>query len=68
MADNKINFNEFMKEAAANGVELTDDMLDAISGGRYTYEEWKAMTTLDRLNAMNRSDFHRSQNEPCEPD
>ena len=31
--------DEMKKFADENGIELTDEMLDAIAGGRYSYEE-----------------------------
>lgn len=57
--------DEMKNVANENGVELTEDMLDAIAGGRYTYEEWKAMTDDERAAAQLASIMARAQNQPC---
>lgn len=57
--------DEMKAYASENGIELTEDMLDAIAGGRYSYEEWKAMTTEERQAAQLASIMARAQNQPC---
>ena len=57
--------DEKKKFADENGIELTEDMLDAIAGGRYTYEEWKNMTTDERKAAQLASIMARINNAPC---
>lgn len=57
--------DEMKKFADENGIELTEDMLDAIAGGRYTYEEWKNMTTDERKAAQLASIMARINNAPC---
>ena len=57
--------DEIKKYADENGVELTEDMLDAIAGGRYSYEEWKAMTKEEREAAQLASIMARAQGQPC---
>ncbi|MDO4748161.1 MAG: hypothetical protein Q4A12_03185 [Eubacteriales bacterium] len=44
-----------LKELAGEGVELNDDVLDAVAGGAYTEEEWAAMTVEERQAAQQRS-------------
>lgn len=61
--------NEIQKLAADKGVELPDELIDAVAGGAYTSEEWAAMTTQERQAAQQRSlmakfVFHT----PCEMD
>ena len=41
--------------AEADGVELTEDDLELIAGGKYTYEEWYAMTVEERKAAQRNS-------------
>lgn len=59
------NIEEIKKIAAEDGVELTEEMLEAIAGGRYTYEEWKAMSTEERQAAQLDSVMKRAQQLPC---
>lgn len=56
---------EMMKYASENGIELTDEMVEAIAGGRYSYEEWKNMTTEERQAAQLASIMARLNNAPC---
>ena len=44
-----------LKEIAGEGLELHDDVLDAIAGGAYTEEEWNAMSVEERQAAQQRS-------------
>jgi hypothetical protein len=44
-----------LKEMAGEGVELNDEVLDAVAGGAYTVEEWNAMSTEERQAAQQRS-------------
>ena len=57
--------DEMKKFADENGIELTDEMLDAIAGGRYSYEEWKNMTTEERQAAQLASIMARINHAPC---
>lgn len=57
--------DEIKKVADENGIELTEEMLDAIAGGRYTYEEWKNMTDDERIAAQLASVMARAQQQPC---
>ncbi len=57
--------DEMKAYANENGIELTEEMLDAIAGGRYSYEEWKAMTTEERQAAQLASIMARAQSKPC---
>ena len=50
------------------GFEIDDFQLELVAGGVYTYEEWKAMTTEERMEATNRSEYARSQGKYCELD
>lgn len=63
-----LTLEELKKEAAAAGIELTEDMLDEVAGGRYTYDEWKAMSTEEREAAHLRSIMARATGQPCELD
>ena len=62
------NLEEIKKVAEENGIELTEDMLEAIAGGRYTEEEWEKMTDDERIAAQLRSIMARINNLPCELD
>lgn len=44
-----------LKDLAGEGVELDDEVLDAVAGGAYTVEEWNAMSTEEREAAQQRS-------------
>ena len=46
-----------LKEMAGEGVELSEDVLDAVAGGAYTVEEWNAMSEEERKAAQKRSLF-----------
>lgn len=62
------NIEEIKKIAAEDGVELTEEMLEAIAGGKYTYEEWKAMTDEERIAAFAESTANRAIGQPCKLD
>lgn len=49
------NIEELKKMADAEGVELSEEDLDAVAGGYYTYEEWKAMTRDEKIAAREAS-------------
>ena len=55
-----------LKELAGEGVELSDDILDAVAGGAYTEEEWNAMSTDERQAAQRRSLLAIMLNTECE--
>ena len=57
-----------LKDMAGEGVELSDDILDAIAGGAYTVEEWNAMSTEEREAAQRRSIIAKMLKEECELD
>ncbi|MBR2134586.1 MAG: hypothetical protein IJ851_07765 [Eubacterium sp.] len=50
-----INLDELKKAAATEGFEISEDLLDAIAGGKYTDEEWAAMSQEERTAAQDRS-------------
>ncbi|MBR1531631.1 MAG: hypothetical protein IJ872_02850 [Eubacterium sp.] len=62
------NLEELKKLAEEKGIELTDDMLEDIAGGRYSLEEWDAMSDDERIAAQMRSIMARAQGQPCELD
>ncbi|MBR2732339.1 MAG: hypothetical protein IKD72_10200 [Clostridia bacterium] len=62
------NLEDIKKVAADNGIELTEEFLDAIAGGRYSLEEWDKMTDEERQAAQLRSMMARMSNSPCELD
>jgi len=49
------NIEELKKMVEENGIELTDEMLDAVAGGLYSEEEWLAMTKNERRAAIMQS-------------
>ncbi len=58
-----------LKELAGEGVELNDEVLDAVAGGAYTTEEWNAMTVEERQAAQQRSLIAKYVTKtPCEMD
>ncbi len=59
------NIEEIKKMADEQGVELTDDVLEAIAGGVIPYEEWTKMTKEQRRAAQTESENNRDANLPC---
>ncbi|MBQ6267590.1 MAG: hypothetical protein IJK64_07455 [Clostridia bacterium] len=59
------NLEELKKEAAAAGIELTEELLDSVAGGVYSKEEWEAMTVEERQAAQIASVIARSNGKPC---
>ena len=57
-----------LQELAGEGVELSDEILEAVAGGAYTEEEWYAMTVEERQEAQQRSLIARALKAPCEMD
>ena len=58
-----------LMEMAGEGVELDDEILDAVAGGAYTVEEWNAMSTEERRAAQQRSIIAKTiLNTECELD
>ena len=62
------NLEELKKQAAIEGIEITDDMLVEIAGGAYTDEEWNNMTTEERQAAQISSILARYRKQPCSLD
>lgn len=61
--------SEITKLAAEKGVELPDEIIDAVAGGAYTEEEWFAMSGDERRAAQQRSLMAKFVlNLPCEMD
>lgn len=48
--------------------ELNDDDLGFVAGGKYSFKEWKAMTSEERAAATIRSQEARIRKQPCELD
>ena len=46
---------DVIKELAGEGIELPEEILDAVAGGAYSVEEWNQMTTEERQAAQQRS-------------
>lgn len=63
-----MNMEEIKKLAEEEGIELTDEMLEAIAGGAYTKEEWDAMTVEEQTAAQRRSILAKIRQLPCELD
>ncbi len=59
---------EVLKEMAGEGVELPEEILDAVAGGAYTVEEWNQMSTAERQAAQQRSIMAKLMGTPCELD
>ena len=49
-------------------VEIDDEDLDLVAGGRYSREEWAKMSPQERAAAQARSANARAKGEPCEMD
>lgn len=49
------NIEEIKKYAAEEGIDLSEDVLEAIAGGKYSDEEWSKMTEDERIAAQDRS-------------
>lgn len=49
-------------------VEINDDELDLVAGGKYSEAEWRAMTPAERVAAKQRSLKARAAGTPCEMD
>jgi len=62
------SIEELKKLADAEGVELSEEELELIAGGAYTYEEWYAMTVEERKAAQKRSFAKRILQMECELD
>ena len=61
--------NEIQKLAADKGVELPDELIDAVAGGAYTQDEWNSMSTEERQAAQRRSMLAKYVfHTPCELD
>lgn len=68
MSEKLPTLEELSKLAADKGVELPDDIADAVAGGEYTPEEWLAMTVEERQAAQKRSLAADILGVPCELD
>lgn len=55
MSNTKLPPLDVIKEMAGEGVELPEEILDAVAGGAYSVEEWNAMSTEERQAAQQRS-------------
>ena len=55
MSNTKLPPLDVIKELAGEGVELPEEILDAVAGGAYTVEEWNAMSVEERQAAQQRS-------------
>ncbi|MEE0875635.1 MAG: hypothetical protein UIH27_19600 [Ruminococcus sp.] len=62
------NIEDIKKFADEKGVEISDEMLEAIAGGRYTLEEWDNMTDEERIAAFAESTANRAVGKPCKLD
>lgn len=55
MSNAKLPPLDVIKELAGGGVEIPEEILDAVAGGAYTVEEWNQMSTEERQAAQQRS-------------
>ena len=61
--------SELTKLAADQGLELPDEVIDAVAGGVYSQEEWASMSTEERMAAQKRSVIYKFVlHQPCELD
>ena len=69
MSNAKLPPLDVIKELAGDGVELPEEILDAVAGGAYTVEEWNQMSTEERQAAQQRSLLAKLVlKTPCELD
>ena len=68
MSNTKLPPLDVIKEMAGEGVELPEEILDAVAGGAYSVEEWNQMSTEERQEAQRRSVLARLLDAPCELD
>ena len=69
MENKKMPPLDVIKEMAGDGVELPEEIVDAIAGGAYTEAEWSAMTVEERQAAQQRSLIAKMITKtPCELD
>ena len=68
MSNTKLPPLDVIKEMAGEGVELPEEILDAVAGGAYSVEEWNQMSTEERQEAQRRSVLARLLEAPCELD
>lgn len=69
MANTKLPPLDVIKEMAGEGVELPEEILDAVAGGAYSVEEWNQMSTEERRAAQDRSLIAKLiLEQPCELD
>ena len=66
MSNAKLPPLDVIKELAGDGVELPEEILDAVAGGAYTVEEWNQMSTEERQAAQQRSVIAILIKAPCE--
>ena len=58
--------DEMKKIADEEGIELTDEMLDAVAGGVIPPEIWNNMTEEERKQAQIQSMLNIAQGKPCD--
>ncbi len=58
--------DEMKKVADEKGIELTDDMLEAIAGGKIDPAIWEKMTEEERKAAQIQSMLNIAQGKPCD--
>ena len=69
MSNAKLPPLDVIKEMAGEGVELPEEILDAVAGGAYSVEEWNQMSTEERRAAQDRSLIAKLiLEQPCELD
>ncbi|MBR0413072.1 MAG: hypothetical protein IJI47_05860 [Eubacterium sp.] len=60
------NIDEMKKIAAEKGIEITDDMLAEIAGGKIDPAIWNNMTPEERKAAQIQSMLNIAQGKPCD--
>ena len=69
MSNAKLPPLDVIKELAGDGVEIPEEILEAVAGGAYTVEEWNQMSTEERQAAQQRSLLAKLVlKTPCELD
>lgn len=65
MENKKLPPLEVIKETYGAGNEIPDEILDAVAGGAYTYEEWFSLTEEERKKLQMQSVLAKDLDLPC---
>ena len=68
MENKKLPPLEIIKDMCGEGLEIPEEILEAVAGGAYSVEEWNAMSTEERQAAQQRSILAQIMKTECELD